>query len=338
MAGMNVFESDAFSMVQMTAAVEATDYKPQFLGQLGIFADMPIRTEHVAIENRDNVLALIQTTARGAPLAEAPRSTRKIRNFNTVRIAKGDTIHASEIQSIRAFGSESELMQVQAEVSNRLARLRADMELTHENMRLGAVQGIVTDADGSTIYNWFTEWGVAQPSAIAFALGTATTLVRGKCQQVIRAMRQASKGAWIDGLTQVHALASDTFFDKLIDHALVRDTYQHWAAAQDLRQSFAFSSFPYGGITFHNYRGTDDGTTLAIPADTAKFFPVNAPGVFETAWAPAESFDFVNRPGIPVYSMMIFDRDRNAWVRVEEYSYPLFYCTRPLMLQRASTN
>jgi hypothetical protein len=27
--------------------------------------------------------------------------------------------------------------------------------------------------------------------------------------------------------------------------------------------------------------------------------------------------------------------ERNAWVKVEVYSYPLFICTRPEMLQRA---
>ena len=33
--------------------------------------------------------------------------------------------------------------------------------------------------------------------------------------------------------------------------------------------------------------------------------------------------------------MTIPDRDRNASVRIELYSYPLFICTRPEMLQRA---
>lgn len=68
-----------------------------------------------------------------------------------------------------------------------------------------------------------------------------------------------------------------------------------------------------------------------------KFFPVGAPGVFQVAYSPAETFDYVNTPGLPVYGMTIPDRDRNAWVRVEQYSYPLHICTRPEMLLRAKS-
>ena len=70
-------------------------------------------------------------------------------------------------------------------------------------------------------------------------------------------------------------------------------------------------------------------------ATKAKFFPVGAPGAFQVAWSPAETFDFVNTPGLDRYMLTVQDRDRNAWVRGEMYSYPLFYCTRPKMLQRA---
>lgn len=334
MASMDIFNDDAFSMVQLTQALEKTDYLPQTLGEMNIFEPDPVRTLSVAIEKRENVLSLIQTTARGAPMEEVDRSLRDIRDFRTVRIAKGDTINADEIQSIRAFGSETEFMAVQSEVATRMSKIRNDMELTHENMRLTAVQGILTDADGATIKNWFTEWGITQATEIDFALGTATTLVRGKCQEVIRNMRRASRGAWTPS-TQVHALCDDAFFDALIDHALVRDTFLNWAAATEVRTNQAFETFPYGGIFFHNYRGTDDNSTVAIATDKAKFFPVNAPGVFKVAYSPAETFDFVNTPGQEVYAMIVPDRDRNAFVRVEEYSYPLHICTRPEMLQRA---
>ncbi|MGE0253496.1 MAG: major capsid protein, partial [Alphaproteobacteria bacterium] len=123
----------------------------------------------------------------------------------------------------------------------------------------------------------------------------------------------------------------------------VRSTYQNWAAAAELRQNAEFESFPYGGIVFHNYQGTDDfddagteGTEMfGIPSTKAKFFPVGAPGVFEAAWSPGESFDFANTPGLPMYGMIVRDLQRNQWAQPEVYSYPLFMCTRPAMLQRA---
>jgi hypothetical protein len=207
-------------------------------------------------------------------------------------------------------------------------------------MRLGAVQGIVTDADSATLYNWFTEFGVAQDAEINFDLANAAPasgVVRKNCNTVVRQMMRAAAGAWIPGRSYVMGLCGDAFWDDLTAHKEVRETYLNQVGAQELRNGVgtAFGMLTYGNIVFVNYRGTDDGTTVAVNTDKCKFFPVNAPGVFECAYAPAEFFPFVNTPGQDVYAVMVMDADRQAWVRPELYSYPLHYCTRPKMLQRA---
>lgn len=322
-------------MVSMTEAVDQVPYLPSYLGSIpNLFVPRPVRTETVMVEERSGVLSVIQTSERGAPLEQRSTEKRKVRDFRTVRIAKGDTLWASEIQNIRAFGQESELMQVQDEVMRRLGGptgLRADVELTHEAHRLGAVQGIVTDADGSVLFNWFDEFGIAQPAEVNFALTTATTDVRGKCTAVKRAVL---RGMQMGQQAQVNVvgLAGDDFWDKLIAHDDVRDTYKYQQEASDLRKDATFETLQFGGITFTNYRGTDDTSTVAVPASKCKFFPTT-PGLFEVAWSPAESFDYVNTPGQPVYSMVIPDDKRNMYVDIEVYSYPLFICKRPGALQ-----
>lgn len=339
MASMDVFNQDAFSMIQLTTAVEKAPYVPGFLGSLGIFEPDPIRTLSLAVEERQGVLSLIKTTPRGAPLKERTTEKRKIRDFRVPRIGEEDTIFASEIQSIRAFGTESELMQVQAEVARRLVGptgLRNQLEFTKEAMRLGAIQGILLDADASTLYNWFTEFGISPPAEVAFNLAANVDgELPPKINQITRAMARAAQGAWLP-TTQVHALCGDDFFDLFIKHTDVKETYKFWTAAADLRsgaQRSAFQSFPFHGVTWHNYRGSDDNTTIKIADDKVKFFPQGAPGVFREGMAPGESFDFVNQPGRPEYVFMIPDRDRNAWVKLEMYSYPLYICTRPEILQ-----
>ena len=342
MASLDVFNSDAFSAISLTQAVEKVPYLPTMLGDMGIFESIPVRTTTVFVEERAGTISLIQTDARGAPPKQRTAELRSARSFNTVRIAQSDTIQAHELQNIRAFGSETEFMAVQAEFMRRMvgpAGIMRNIELTWENMRLGAIQGVVTDADSSTIYDWFTEFGVTQDTEIDFDLDNASPAsgaVRKLCSQVIRQMARAANGAWVQGRTQVHALCGDTFWDQLIAHSEVRQTYLNWTAAADLRGPAAWTEgFFYGGIYWHNYRGTDDGSTVAVGATKAKFFPVGAPGAFQVAWSPAETFDFVNTPGQDRYMLTVQDRDRNAWVRGEMYSYPLFYCTRPKMLQRA---
>ena len=133
------------------------DYQPTFMQKLGLFMTERSRTKSVSIENRAGTLSVLQTSQCGA-LIEQHRATekRQFRSFTPPRIVTDDTIMADEIQDIRAFGQESELMQGMAEVNRRIdgpsGRLR-NVELTWENMGLGAVQGVVTDADGSTLFD-----------------------------------------------------------------------------------------------------------------------------------------------------------------------------------------
>lgn len=337
MASIDVFRGDAFSMTSLLAAIENIDYNPQFLGSLNLFQSEPQRTRDVWVEERDGELALIPTSPIGAPPVQRGKDARRGRSFRTVRLAKGSVITADQIQGIRAFGSETELQSAQTEVASRMQRLMSDLELTWEHHRLGAVQGLLLDADGTTIYNYFTEFGVAQPDEVAFDFSTlANGAVRTSIEaDIVRPMIRAAKGAFTTG-SRIIALCGDDFWDEFIANSEVRQSYLNWEAAAALREGTAFGTFRYAGVEWINYRGTDDQSTVGIATDEAKFFPAGANGVFQVAWAPAEFMDAVNMPGRDVWPLVLPDASgRNAHVTVELYSYPLFLCTRPLTLRRA---
>lgn len=334
MATLDVFNSDAFSLTSLSSQVEKVDYVPGLIGSLGVFEPVPVRTRTVWVDRREGEVNLIQTSANGAPPEELVRDDRSAVPLKAVRLAKGSTIYAAEIAGWRAFGSENEQTVVMTEYARRMARVRQDIEYTHEKHRLGALQGILLDADGSTIYNYATEFGETIPAATSFELDVNTTDVRGICHAITRSVARSAKGAWIDGRTTLHALAGDAFYDALINHPQVRETYLNWSAAADLRGNAAFGAFQYGGITFHNYRGSDDNSEIAVNTDQVKFFPVGAVDVFKQVMAPADEFiEYVGAPGQNVYSINIRDKDRNAWVRNEQYSYPLYICQRPGILR-----
>jgi len=333
MAGMDVFNNNAFSMTSLTGVVEKIDYVPQTLGQLGIFSPMPVRTRNLFVDRRDGSLTLIGTSALGSPPDELVKDDRDAVSFRTTRLAKGFTMYAHELEGIRAFGSETEFSQVQAEYLRRMARVRTDMELTHEYHRLGALQGLLLDADGtSVIYNYFAEFGVTPSAVIDFNLDNAATNVRQILTDLVRSLVRGSNGA-VTGVAQIHALAGDAFYDALIDHPTIRTTYLNYVAAAELRTATAFGDFVYAGVTFHNYRGTNDNSVVAIKTDEVKFFPVGAPDVFKKAMAPAEFGPFINTPGQDTYAMNILDLQRQAWSRGELYSYPLYFCQRPEALR-----
>ena len=334
MLTMDVFNQDAFSAVSLSAAIDKVDYVPGFLGSIpGLFDPVPVRTEDVWIEERTTGAALIQTSPRGAPPNRGADSVRKARNFKTRRIAQASRISASELLGIRAFGSETEMKQLQTEVARRQLLMKRDSDLTFENLRLGCVQGVVTDADSSTIYNWATELSQTIPTEVDFDLDAASPasgILRKRCTTAVRSITRGLKG--VGGASySVMALCGDAFWDDLIAHTEVRATYLNYQAASSLRDPVAWESFNFGGITWVNYRGTDDGSTVAINTDKAKLFPVGA-GIFKWVMAPGESFEHIGMPGQMFYSNIVVDRDRNQWADVEAYSYPLPVCTMPQAL------
>ena len=338
MATLDIFNDDAFKTVSMVDAFRESEYLPQELAQY--FEFKGVFTETVAIEKKENALTLIPTSDRGAPVDELTGLKRNIRDFRTARLAKGSTIMASELAFIRAFGSETELKQVQAEIAERVTGLDNDLELTFENMRLGAIQGKVYDADGTTlIYNWYTEWGVSEPAEVDFDLDNASpaagALIKS-CNAMVRAILTNSKGATTPQ-TRIKALVGADFWDALVTHPHVEDTYSNWMAAEALRGDLSkpFGTFTFGGIDWEEYRGTDDGSKVAIGATKARFFPTGVSGNLVHAASPSEFLKDVGGKGIRKYAVLERDPATNEkWARPEIYAYPLFYCARPLTLRR----
>ncbi|HVE20649.1 MAG TPA: major capsid protein [Acidocella sp.] len=332
MVSLNVFRNDAFSTVQLTEGVERNPYNPTGIGELNLFDPFPIRTKAVAVEQRQGKLIVVPTSERGTPPTERTTEKRQARYFECPRIAHEDTVYADEIQDVREFGQESVLMQVQKEVARRLSGptgLLASMEYTKERMRLGAIQGILRDADDTVLFNWFEEFGITPEPEVAFnLLAQQENTLRPMCNEIVRTIARKSQGAFTSQ-SRVMALCGDEFWDALTNHVDVTRTFYNWAAAAELRKGQAFEAMSFGGIDWFNYRGSDDASTISIATNKCRFFPAKAPGVFQRVLAPAEFVPWVNTLGKEQYVLPIFDRDRNSWWKNEVYSYPLFICNRP---------
>ena len=335
MPSLDVFKADGFSMMELTAAINKHDYVPERLLELGLFEANPVSTTTIAIEERDGVLSLVPTTPRGGPGTNVNEDRRRLHNLFVPHLALVDRIVADEVQGMRAFGSQSELMQVQELVNRRALKLRRNIELTHENFRLGAIKGQILDSDGSTvIVNLFTVFGVSQLSEVDFDLDNgspASGALRKVCTGVVRNVLKELKGLG-GGNIRIRALCSDAFWDDLIAHTEVRETYLQWQAAAELRGGVAYGVFPYGGITFENYRGTDDGTTVGVAANKCHIFPENVPGLFQSYYAPADYNDTVNTPGLPFYARQAPDMQFDKFTDLEVQSNPLSICTVPRVL------
>ena len=175
MATMDIFEGDAFSIIELTRALENIPFKPALLSGSALFSPRGVRARTVVIESRDGTLSLIPFSERGSAYEQQIPERREMRAFICRQFKKQDVLWASEIQGVRDHGSESATQQVQAEVARKLGRLRQDAETTFEYHLLNGIQGLVKDPrDNATVVNYFTEFAITPATEIDFDLDNAT--------------------------------------------------------------------------------------------------------------------------------------------------------------------
>lgn len=331
---MDIFNDDAFSLVSLTSMINNIDYVPGRAGQLAfVGVGQGVATLSVAIESKSETLSLISTSPRGAPAPQEKQDKGTLRNVSIPQIKLEDTIGAHQIMGVRQLGSADVLRGAQSVVQTQMTKMTRRHDLTLEHLRLGALKGIVLDADGTTeLANLFTLFGISAPADVSFALTTSTTDVRGKCAAIIRSMKRGIKLAW-PSTAKVWGFAGDAFFDALINHDNVKAAYQNWnAAAAALGNSFVHDVFPFGGITFENYQGTDDNSTVAVGVDECRFFVTGVPGLYEEYYAPADFMETVQTLGLPRYAKIAPDGKFNRSVELHTQQNPLPLCLRPQTL------
>jgi hypothetical protein len=331
---LDVFNEDAFGIVPLTDAISRIKFVPGRIGQMGLFSTSSIATTTAAIEERDGQLSLIAPSPRGGVGETADKLKRTLRSVAVPHFERYDAIMAEEVQGVRAFGSETSTEMVQSKVAERMSIHVDAFAATEEHARVGAVKGTVTYADSTTL-NLFTLFGVSQESEVDFDLDNASPTsgaLRKKCAGVVRQMAGILDGVAFSG---IHAFCGDAFFDDLIAHPEVRETYTGWLAAQELRQGYvqgglSYGAFPFGGIMWENYRGTVGGTAF-VHTDKCHLFPLGVSGLFRTYYAPADYVETVNTNGQRLYSKQ-YAMPNGKGINLEMQMNSLNICTRPKTL------
>jgi hypothetical protein len=326
----NPFDNSAFSMASLTAAINIIPNRYGRLEALGLFPAKPVRFRQVLVEEMHGVLNLLPTREPGAPGTVGTRGKRAVRSFVVPHIPHDDVVLPEEVQGLRAFGSETEVESIAGVLARHLETMRNKHAITLEHLRMGALKGEILDADGTTLVDLYTEFGIT-PQTVNFALGTANTNVKGKCLSVLRHIEDNLLGEYMTG---AHCLCSPEFFDQLTSHPKVEAAYARWqegaALINDTRAGFSF-----GGITFEEYRGqatSPDGTNRRfIAAGEAHAFPLGTIDTFATYFAPADFNETVNTLGQPLYAKQA-PRQFERGTDLHTQSNPLPMCHRPGVL------
>lgn len=340
---LNIFATDpAFSVTTLTDAVNEIAVRPGRIGQLGLFAATSVATLSISLERIGDTIQLVAPSPRGGPGEVRDLPKRSMENLTIPHFQRDWSVVADEVQGIRAYGSETQVQTLQSVVGQKLALNVSDLDLTDEYARLGAIQGIVTYKGGETL-NLFAKFGVAQPTEVGFDLSNTNPeagILRKRCTGIIRSVRSALGGV---PFGYIHAFVGDNFFDALLAHNEVRETYIGWSEAQILRDSYIGKNradnpmFEFGGIVWENYGAigsSGDAALLGIGADSAKFVPVGVPGLFRTYYGPADYVETVNTLGQRLYAKQ-WPMQNGKGVHGEVQTNALHIVTRPGALLRA---
>jgi hypothetical protein len=338
---LDVFDTDAYSMHSLTVAIDKLPYMPGRIGELNLFDFKPITTRHAVIEERQGRLSLLTQQARGSQGQTTPVGypTRKTRSFVVPHWPQWDAVLAEDLEGKRAFGTETQEEVFSSIFNDRLQAMKNNHELTWEYHRLGALNGILLDGDGSTqIYNYFTEFGISQVNAVVdfsdsgtYALPNPTIDLKMVAANVIRQTQIALGNTPFNG---VRAFCGNNFWDSFIHHGTVRKAYEYYqdnsfARSLQIPGTSGGGGFNFAEITWENYRSAALTGTMAFQnTNNCFFFPTGCKDVYLDACAPADFMETVNTRGQPIYvkqERMKFDKG----LEVHTQSNRLYVCTRP---------
>lgn len=330
---INPFDTSGYDLATMTQAVNIIPNTYGRVRQLGLFSLDPVRTRTVILDEKNGTITLLKTQPVGSPAPRRKDAKSKTRALVIPHIPYDDVIFPSDLQGRREAGTV-DAKTLEMVMTGRLTDMRASHAITEEFLMMGAVKGIILDADGSTIYNLYTEFGISQKT-VDFALDTDSTDVAGKCREVLRHIEDNLNG---DVMTGVRCLCDSTFFDKLIAHSNVEKFYLHYEESLQLNgvKADPRKGFLFGGIIFEEYRATATDPTTGnarpfIAAGYAHFFPVGTQSTFKIHHAPANYFETVNTLGVPIYAKQVMDASGKK-IDVLTESNPLPLCRRPGIL------
>jgi hypothetical protein len=321
---LGIFESDKFSLQELTAAINEAPALPSRLAALGMFQEEGIMTTSLTVEKDMDTLTLIPNQSRTTATPNTTGgSARSVVVFPTTHLPTQDTITPDDVQNMRAFGKASEEETMFDFVQKRLAKMRRRLDATIEYQRVGAVKGTIIDSDGTTVIaNLFSAFGLTQQTH-TLALATDSTDVRGETLAAKDKMESALGNEPYSG---VRVLCGKTFFRALIAHPNVRKAYDLFESGVFLRNDPRYG-FELGGCTWEEWRGGIGGTPFVADGE-AYLFPDGVDEMFITRFAPANYNETANTIGLPNYAKQEA-KPLGKGILVEAQSNPISICTRP---------
>lgn len=325
MASLDIFNDDAFGVISLSNMTIMDIPRVQTrIGDTGLFEESGIASTSMMIEREGSSLKLVAAAARGSVGEPVTMGGRSLIRVEAIHLPQTGAMLADEVQGIRAFGKETEVEAVQSRVKGKLAKMKAQLDVTLEYHRIGAIKGQILDADGATVLmDMYSTFGKAQQVQF-MALSTPSTKVK---QLVIQIKRKIATALGGRSFRSVRVLCSQSLFDSLTGHATVEKSFELYNQNSFARTDQSGTAFEFAGVTFEEYAG-GVGSTEFIPDGLGYAYPEGVSGLFQTAYAPADYMETVNTQGLPYYAKQELMK-MGKGVAMESQSNPINFCSLP---------
>lgn len=317
-----------FSVTEMTEAINKLPLMPLRLAPL--FVPRSVRTVDVALDIKKGRIVLVEHQDRAAQAQSiAGRGDkRSVKILQTAHLPQSDVVKPDDIQDVRAFGS-AEPITAATVINDKLQNLNNNLEMTLEFHRLGAVRGVIVDADGTTVlHNLYDVFGCTKNTQTITFPASETVKENPILKGILAALRKLEAGMGGVPYQRVECLVGADFYDALTGHKLVRDLYNGWLERQSQfgDNDWRRRGFTYGGVTFYEASEVVGGRTL-VEAGKGHLYPVGA-GIYSHYSAPANWSETVNTYGLPKYAR-IDPIPNGRGHQIEAQANPLTICNFP---------
>lgn len=240
-------------------------------------------------------------------------------------------IKAVDVQNWRSFLEADTPRTVEQEVQTYMRRIRDVHTKTKEKIFTEALLGrSYAQPSAQSVYNYYDVWGVTQ-QVVEVDFASTTVDPSSQLESQARAFIIDTKGNGTT-FTNIWALCGREYFQALVDNAFVRTAYAFYTqGVNPIRDRLSGNSdarrFEFRGITYiEDIYGN-------IPTNEAIIFPGGIEGMFQAAYAPADTLDAANQLAQEAYVFYYEDR-RTA--RIESEFSLLAVNTRPELVVRST--
>lgn len=312
------------------------------VNELDLFPSEGSISTVVEMRYENKILRVLPVKERGAAPTPAKAETGKTIFMEIPHFPAVDFIGPKDLQDIMVqVGRTKRPTTLEDEVAKRLMQIRNTHAISREWIRSGALQGLIKDGNGATIYDLYATFGISKVQ-IDFDLGNAAADMTDKCNQVYQSVTKNLQGEVMQG---IEVICDTVFFQAFVTHVSVTKFYVNAEQALLLAELVRGKSaglmwgreFTFQRIKFREYYGTApvksgsplvDTTAPFWASKTGTAYPRGTMNTFRTFDAPAHDLRFVNTMGQEIYvSPKILDHGQGVELKSE--SNPLAVCRRP---------